>query len=330
MLRFITQKHVIRLNHVSSESPKKTSISITKYKLRKAKSALTKNDFKTANTIVDSILDTLYTKVPLYTDLYVEALLLKGSYHLSNNHYNNAISIFQEVHDNNSSPIFKAKALRGLGICEHFQDNDKSALYYFNTALPIFESNLGRNSDEVADILGYKGIIFTHQNKLVAAKKCLEDSYRIRLDLFGRNHTRTSNSLVNIANLKLKNNNIDAALALLKEALTIKLATFGQKPHEEIAALYNNIAEAYKKKEDYTQALPYAKQSAQDTFELYASHEFTASAFRFLGEIELKLNKVDAAKKHFETSKNIYEGLKCSIYTKEINELLQTCIKHKL
>lgn len=141
--------------------------------------------------------------------------------------YRKALKMEEELSGPNSREV--ARALRGLG--EVYQDEgkytDSESLY--KQAIDVYEKTVGPEDPDLADALEYLGCLYRDQEQfgISKARPPLERALAIREKAFGKEHTKTADTLSDLSLLDFFERNPEEAERLAGRALSIQEKAYG-------------------------------------------------------------------------------------------------------
>ncbi len=130
--------------------------------------------------------------------------------------------------DDDAPATVAATVNRGLVLRQLGHTAEAQLLY--ERALRLYRQNLGTIHPQVATVLLNLGLIHRDRGNLALARSTLEEANDQVLKLFGETHYARIRPLVGLAKLAAEQQDIDAALAIYREAVGVAIASEAPPP----------------------------------------------------------------------------------------------------
>lgn len=160
-------------------------------------------------------------------------------------HQQKAFKIKKELNDTSGM----ASTLNNVGVLyESLKEDYEKALFYYYQSLSLFESV--NNKLQISTLNNNIGLIYLKQEKFDKAEENLNKAILMRSSI-GDSYGQACTQL-NIAQLKMKQNQTDEALKITHQCLDVFLVSNSML---KIAETYQILSQLYKNKRDYKNAL---------------------------------------------------------------------------
>lgn len=264
---------------------------------------------------------TISERIP-FPDISVSSYYFTGNIYAQKNNFQQAsIDLFKglriaqlQKNDNQKSDM-----LMSIGELYHLQNDNDTALKYFQLSLAIAEKI--KNKQRVFNSLDYIGLIYNGKGNTEQAKKHFLKAYN--LVKHGNDTSHIAHFLLRLANSFIKAKQTDSALLYCQKANTVLGKRVNQQLRRRILSCFSEI---YFTQKRIPTALTYAIQ-ALEISKKNSYQSQMASDHHFLYKIYKALNKNTEALYYFEQ----YVAIKDSISsTTSKNHLLEQKYKYEL
>lgn len=157
----------------------------------------------------------------------------------------------------------------------------------------------------IANLYDGLGHAYNSLGNFNKAKTMFEISLKIRLDIFGDNHSNVATSYINISSILIQQAKYEMAQSMLRKSMRISLNLFGNF-HSQIAEIYNNIGILYWCQGEYHLAgikLENALAIRSELFGYY--HISVAASFYSIARVYASLHQSETALSKFNMALSI-------------------------
>ena len=180
-------------------------------------------------------------------------------------------------------PSFIAEVYNNIGSLYFAKGDFVNALENQQTALEIYEKNMGKDLDFVADVNNNIGLIYIRLSELSNALACFTTALDIRERIFGKNAIELAPVYRNIGLVYEDQNDNDKALEYYLKALEIQEKVLGPG-HKDLLMTYNSLGNVYSNKADHEKALEYHHKCLNILETIYGKdHPFVAVTYGNIG-----------------------------------------------
>ena len=228
-----------------------------------------------------------------------------GDYPKALEYYNKALVIREKVLGTEHLDV--ALVYNNIGIIYGDTGEYNKALEFFDKALSICETVLGTEHIETVNIYNNVGYIYGYTGEYNKALEYHNKVLSIYETVLGTEHPHAAQTYYNLGFVFKMTAQPDDALINAEKALEIFKNKFTE--HDKTARTYNLLADIYLLKEDYPNAMCYAK-TAKEIYEKinFKEHPYAAENFRTLAEISLADGQLEKAVEYAEKSQHILES----------------------
>jgi len=209
------------------------------------------------------------------------------------------------VEKENSEEIY---CLNSLGVIHQKFGDLKKCEKYLCEALKKCENNehnTFRNKKDFARTFNNFGCLYDNMGDFPKAEDFYLKSLRIRLDLFGKNHSCTATSYNNLGLLYDNMGNLAKAEKFHLKSLKIYMNLFGEK-HADTAISYNNLGLLYVNMENFPKSEKFHLKSLKIYLDLFGEkHSDTAISYNNLGDLYDNMGNVSKAEEFYNKSLKI-------------------------
>ena len=178
---------------------------------------------------------------------------------------------------------------------------------YYEQALVIRETKLGKQHYDTATSLNNLGVLLNDRGDYTTAKRHLERALKIYRKRLGPKHFYTATSLNNLGRLLQDMGDYAAASAHYKRALAIREAVLGLE-HPDTAKSLNNLGNLFRVLGDYANAELHIKRALKIYEEKFGpEHSYTATSLNNLGRLLRDMGDHTTAKRHLERALEIFK-----------------------
>lgn len=256
-----------------------------------------------------------------FPDISVSSYYFTGNIYAQKNNFRQASAdLFKglriaQLNKNNNQ---KSDMLMSIGELYHLQNDNDTALKYFQLSLAIAEKI--KNKQRVFNSLDYIGLIYSGKGNITEAKKHFLKAYYLVKD--GNDTSHIAHFLLRIANSFAREKQTDSALFYCQKANNI----VGKQVNQQLKRrILSSFSEIYFTKEKFSTALTFAKEALEISKKANYQSQM-ASDYHFLYKIYKALNKSDEALHYFEQ----YVAIKDSISsTTSKKHLLEQKLKYE-
>ncbi|CAF1103566.1 unnamed protein product [Rotaria magnacalcarata] len=197
-----------------------------------------------------------------------------------------------------------------LGVIAHQKADNDQALTYHNRALQYFKTIFSDDHPVLGYTYEHIGSVHTSLGNYDLALENHEQTFAIWLSVFGEEHTKTTQCLINMGLVYDKKKDFSKALSYYFYALEIYQKTNLLNDHPLFGLLFNNIGYIYFEQDNYREALGYYQKSLQIRLKtLSSAHVDIAVTYHNMASLYFNNRNYKQAMEYFEKADEI---CKCS------------------
>ncbi len=175
------------------------------------------------------------------------------------------------------------KSYNNLGLAYNNKGDYEKAIEYYQKALEIEESKLGRDHPDTALSYINLGTAYSNEGDYGKAIENYQKALEITESKLGKDHPDTAASYNNLGTAYLYKGDYNKAIEYHKKALEIRESRLG-RDHPDTATTYNDLGRTYSYKGDYDKAIRYYQKALEITeSKLGKDHPDTAISYSNLG-----------------------------------------------
>lgn len=256
-----------------------------------------------------------------FPDISVSSYYFTGNIYAQKNNFQQASAdLFKglRIAQSNKNNNQKSDMLMSIGELYHLQNDNDTALKYFQLSLAIAEKI--KNKQRVFNSLDYIGLIYNGKGNINQAKEHFSKAYYLVKD--GNDTSLIAHFLLRLANTFAREKHTDSALFYCQKANNI----LGKRVNQQLRRrILSSFSEIYFTKNKFSTALTYAKEALEISAKTNYQSQM-ASDHHFLYKIYKALHKNAEALHYFEQ----YVAIKDSISsTTSKNHLLEQKLKYE-
>ena len=201
-----------------------------------------------------------------------------------------------------------ASVFHNLGYGYNAMGNYDKALEYFEKALEIRESKLGKDHPSTASTYNNIGEVYRAKGDYDKALEYYGKAMEIKESKLGKDHPVTAATYNNIGGVYGAKGDYDEALEYCEKAMIVRQFRWGEN-HPNTATVYNNIAVEYYAKDDFDNALVYFKKALEiRESKSGRNHLETATTYNNIAVMYRKIDDYVKALEYFGKALEIRES----------------------
>jgi len=230
---------------------------------------------------------------PVYLTILGEIHSRKGRINQAIGAFGRALLRFEELEQIQTENY--AIALNDLGLAFWNAGNESKALEYLLRARDIRLINFGQDDEQLAGSYNDIGLVYSTSQPRKALNN-YEKALEIYRTIYGDNHEKIAQALVNIGIIQLKTGIYGAAIGNFEDALSIWQEIYGRNQHPNEAFVHVNLAQTYAGFGDRETSLRELDKAISIYINTYGNeHPDLASTYNILGSFRLQQDDHEGA-----------------------------------
>ena len=234
-----------------------------------------------------------------------EALSDAGNFSSAEAYLNQALTLTQS--ENQPATRQTADILMQLGtLAREGRSRADLAANYFQQALLIYQSTLGKERVEVAGALSELANVSVWQDNYAQAEKYQRESLEIFQATVSRDHPEHAMALAILGNILVEQGKYPEAESMLNEALGVERRVFGPT-NQRVAQTLESLGTLYERRGEYRRAIDTVNEAITLTRQRLGSNHYLAGyRLDFLASLYLKDGDAETAEKTARDALEIY------------------------
>lgn len=201
-----------------------------------------------------------------------------------------------------------AQAYLCAGRMYHGMGDFVNAELYYKKSYSVYEALFGSVHRNIALVLNDLAITYQYQSKIDEAEKCLKQSLKIDLQLYGEKSICVATAYQNLGSLYKDNQDkFQESEAYLQKALTLYISMYGEI-NRYVETVYNSLGLLYSNNKKFVLAKDYFLKSFELAQNVYGvNHPHTGVSAQNLAILFFKIKEKENAETWFLKSIDIYE-----------------------